>query len=172
VTGNLICDHVYPDMNWDVVPSPGDRVLFIRARVATAGVGSETPLSTANTPILGFEIVTPGRMAPLTETCATLPPPPPGLLKPSFVGSYLGWSAACSGPSPMVLPGTSFEVVIESVGTLTSDSAGANPLDAGPDAIDWANLKQEVLSNSFHGTLTSTLVGADGGSPIYVKMTF
>jgi hypothetical protein len=168
-TATLVCNRTFPSLNWDV--EPGNGFLVVAATIA-ASPGIDASLAGP----VGLEILTPARISPLTETCATLPPPIPGALKPSFTAAFsFGlapyWSAAC-GSATQVLPGTSFELVITSPGTLTSDSAGADPLDASADAFDWATLNREVLSNSFHGTLKATLVGPDGGSPLYVSLIF
>jgi hypothetical protein len=172
VTATLVCDHVFPDMNWDVTPGSG--YLYIRAQFAPGTAPDAS--GPASQPELGFQILTPAKISPLTETCASLPPPQTGAFKPSFTASFAlgavaGWTAACASATE-VLPGTSFKLVIASPGTLTTDSVGADPLDASADAFDWGTLNTELLSNSFHGTLTATLVGPDGGSPLNADLTF
>jgi hypothetical protein len=169
ITADLLCDRLFPDLNWDVVPGSG--LLLFSATGAPGGSGPDAAMFVLATQGVGFNILTPTKMQPLTETCATLPPPLADQSRPSFNALFSNWFAACDSATEVV-PGTSFELVITSVGTLTSDSLGADPLDASADAFDWASLHQEVLSNSFHGTLRATLVGPDGGAPIYVDMTF
>jgi hypothetical protein len=167
VTAKLVCDRVFPDLNWDVVPGSG--LILIHAFLVPEPGEAEAGV--------GFQILTPPKMSALDETCATLPPPISGALKASFTGSFTPsltfrpWLASCNGAT-QVLPGSSFELRIQTVGTLTHDALGADPLDAGADAFDWGTLNQEVLSNTFHGTFKSTLVGPDGGAPIHVDMTF
>jgi hypothetical protein len=167
VKAKLMCDRVYPDLNWDV--EPGSGLLFIHASLVPEQGFREAGVA--------FQILTRAKMSALSETCATLPPPIPGALKPSFTGEFRAstatpqWTAACDG-AMQVVTGSSFDLTITTVGTLTHDAVGVSPFDASADAFDWSNLNQEVLSNSFHGSFKSTLVGPDGGTPIYVDMTF
>jgi hypothetical protein len=71
-TAKLVCDPVYPELDWEI--SPGYAALEMSATTASVDAGS-TPVMGDSA--LGFRIRTPGRMSPLTETCVTLPPPFP-----------------------------------------------------------------------------------------------
>lgn len=173
ISGKLYCDRVYPDFTWDVYSGSG--LLFIQAYFGSTD-GATSSGQTGASSFISFEFLTPGKMSRLTETCATLPQALPHALKPSYtasieVGTATPWSAACASATE-VLPGTSFELIITSVGVLTTDSAGADPLDASPDALNWSTLNREVLSNSFHGSLKATLPATNGGMPVQAELTF
>jgi len=82
---------------------------------------------------------------------------------------------AYCNPSEAPTPGVAFQLTITSVGVLTSDTLGADPLDASADAFDWDAAHPEVLSNTFHGSLQATIptvADGGGGAPVFVAMTF
>jgi hypothetical protein len=169
VDGQLICNRLFPDLNWDREPQAA--YITISTILAAGAVIQGAGTTTTPTAGVEFELATPPRIVTMSETCDTLPLPEPGALKPAFTGSFAAWKAECSSAS-QILPGTSFALTISSVGTLTTDGLGADPLDASADGFDWDGSDQEILSNSFHGKLTATLVAADSGAPIHVEMTF
>jgi hypothetical protein len=166
VTADLVCDRVFPDFDWVSTP-PYYSQVEISARLAPGAVGLTLPDGSLAS--VGVQVVAPRAMAPLTETCASLPSLPPTVWV-AFHSTVDVWAAGCNSPSDMIT-GSSFELAITSVGTLTSDSLGANPVDASAATFDWATSKQEVISNTFHGTFKATLVAQDR-DPVYVSMEF
>jgi hypothetical protein len=169
VTANLVCERLFPDLNWDFEPSYA--FLSISASIAAGAEGPDSAVSTLTAQGLVFQILTQPPTAPMTVSCATVPPLPPHVWGPAFHGGFGAWSAACDSPTE-ALPGSSFELTITSVGVLTSDSLGSDPLDASADGFDWDAAHGEVLSNTFHGTFKATLVAGDAGAPVHVSMTF
>jgi hypothetical protein len=170
VTANLLCDRLYPDLNWDF--EPGDAFITIHANGAPGVIGPDATTSALADAGIAFRIFTGPEIAPMTVTCATLAPLPADIHSTGFFGELGEWEAACNSATD-VLPGSSFELVITSVGVLTTDALGTDPLDASPDGFDWSDASREILSNTFHGTLKATLVQAqDAGTPVYVSLTF
>jgi hypothetical protein len=165
VTADLLCDRLYPDFDWGSASAYS--VVQISAQLAPGAAGLTLPDGSIEH--VSLQVYTPRTMAPLTETCASLPPLPPNVWI-YFHSTVDAWAAGCNSPSK-TLPGSSFELVITSVGTLTSDSLGADPIDASAATFDWTTSTQEVISNTFHGTFKETLV-AQGKGPVYVSMEF
>jgi hypothetical protein len=168
VTADLVCDRVFPDFDWDC--EPGDAFLSLWAKPAPGAQGPDAAMSVLAEQGVLFKVFTGSRMAPMTVTCATLAPLPANIWT-AFRGGFGNWMAACNSATE-VLAGSSFELTVTSVGVLTSDSLGAYPLDASADGYDWDAAHQELISNTFHGSFTATLVAGDAGAPIYVSMTF
>jgi hypothetical protein len=169
ITADLVCDRLFPDLNWDFEPHYA--FVSIAATIASGAKGPDAAVSALAMQGLVFNILTPPPTAPMTESCATVPPLPPNVWGPAFEGGGGNWMGACDSATE-VLPGSSFDLTITSVGVLTSDSLGADPLDAGADGFDWDAAHQEILTNTFHGTFKATLVAGDAGPPLYVSMTF
>jgi hypothetical protein len=165
VTADLVCDRLFPDFDWDFTPMGANVEINVKLAPGATGLTA----SNLSSERLGVQVFTGRSMAPLTWTCANEP------LLPSnqwvaFHSTVDTWAAGCNSPSN-TLPGSSFELAITSVGMLTSDSLGADPIDASAATFDWATATREVISNSFHGTFKATLV-ASGRDPVYVSMAF
>jgi hypothetical protein len=164
IQGELLCDHLFPDLNWDHQGSYTG--ISLGPMLAPGAVGADAEVAGAYLEGFVFMIDTPDPSAPLTETCSTLPP------NARIEGGYDDWGVICSATSNSV-PGSSFTLTITAVGTLTSDSLGADPLDASADGFDWDAEKGEVLSNSFHGSFKAHLVSMSGSNaPIDLDMSF
>ncbi len=168
VTASLLCDRIFPDLNWDFEPHYA--LVSIAATIDGEASGPDAALSILAMQGVGFEILTPPPAAPMTETCENIPPLPLDVWS-GFRGGFGNWFAACNTPND-VLAGSSFELSITSVGVLTRDALGADPLDASADGFDWDSARTEVLSNTFHGTFRATLVAGDAGDLVYVDMQF
>lgn len=169
LTGGLVCDRLFPDLNWDSVP--GYAEVSVSATLAPGATGPDSGLARANELGVTFRIYTGPSMAPMTESCATVPPLPPRT-GGGFIATVGDWEAYCN-PGEAPTPGVAFQLTITSVGVLTSDSLGADPIDASADAFAWDAAHPEVLSNTFHGALQATVpTTADGGAPVFVTMTF
>ena len=168
ITADLLCDRILSGFLWDF--EPDFAVVELAPTIAPGAEGPDAAVAMLAETGLNFSILTRPPSAPMTETCATLPPLPPATWT-AVLGGADNWLVSCNSATE-VIPGSSFELTITSVGVLTRDALGADPLDASADGFDWDAAHGEIFSNTFHGSFKATLVDADAGPPVYVSMTF